>query len=65
MHSFIQNGKGIAPGELLPGRASTLAAHGQGAMAALNDGYHLAFWIAASLVAAAIAVAGTVLRSGD
>ncbi len=29
------------------------------------DGYHLAFWIAAGLVAAAIAVAGTVLRPGD
>jgi predicted MFS family arabinose efflux permease len=47
------------------GRTSTLAAHGEGAMAALNDGYHLAFWIAASLVAVAIAVAATVLRSGD
>jgi hypothetical protein len=34
-------------------------------MAALNNGYHLAFWIAASLVAVAIAVAATVLRSGD
>ena len=47
------------------GRTSTLAAHGEGAMAALNDGYHLAFWIAASLVAVAIAVAATVLRSSD
>jgi hypothetical protein len=32
---------------------------------ALTGGYHLAFWIAASLVAVAIAVAGTVLRSTD
>ena len=32
---------------------------------ALTGGYHLAFWIAAGLVAAAIAVAGTMLRSGD
>jgi predicted MFS family arabinose efflux permease len=47
------------------GRTSTLAAHGEGTVAALNDGYHLAFWIAASLVAVAIAVAATVLRSGD
>jgi EmrB/QacA subfamily drug resistance transporter len=47
------------------GRTSTLAAHGNGAMAALTGGYHLAFWIAAGLVAVAIAVAGTVLRSGD
>ena len=47
------------------GRSSTLAARGQGTMAALNDGYHLAFWIAASLVAVAIVVAGTVLRSSD
>jgi len=47
------------------GRTSTLAVRGEGAMAALNDGYHLAFWIAAGLVAVAIAVAGTVLRSSD
>jgi len=47
------------------GRTSTLAARGQGAMAALTGGYHLAFWIAAGLVAAGIAVAGTVLRPGD
>jgi EmrB/QacA subfamily drug resistance transporter len=47
------------------GRTSTLTAHGEGAMAALNDGYHLAFWIAASLVAVAIAMAATVLRSSD
>jgi hypothetical protein len=47
------------------GGYGTLAARGEGAMAALNDGYHLAFWIAASLVAVAIAVAATVLRSSD
>jgi hypothetical protein len=32
---------------------------------ALTDGYHLALWIAADLVAAGIVVAGTMLRSGD
>jgi EmrB/QacA subfamily drug resistance transporter len=44
------------------GRTSTLAAHGAGTMAALTSGYHLAFWIAAALAAAAIAVAASVLR---
>jgi EmrB/QacA subfamily drug resistance transporter len=47
------------------GRTSTLAARGEGTMAALTGGYHLAFWIAAGLAAVAIAVAGTVLRPGD
>ena len=47
------------------GRISALAARGEGAMTALTDGYHLAFWIAASLVAVGIVVAGTVLRSSD
>jgi len=47
------------------GRTSALAARGEGTAAALTGGYHLAFWIAAGLVAAAIAVAGTMLRSGD
>jgi EmrB/QacA subfamily drug resistance transporter len=47
------------------GRTSALAARGQGAAAALTDGYHLAFWIAAGLVGLAIVVAGTVLRRGD
>jgi hypothetical protein len=42
-----------------------LTARGEGAAAALTGGYHLAFWIAAGLVAVGIAVAGTVLRSGD
>ena len=44
------------------GRTSTMAAHGAGTMAALTSGYHLAFWIAAALAAAAIAVAASVLR---
>jgi EmrB/QacA subfamily drug resistance transporter len=44
------------------GRTSALAAHGQPAAVALTGGYHLAFWIAAGLVAAAVAVAGAVLR---
>jgi MFS family permease len=47
------------------GRTSTLAARGHSNLAALTGGYHLAFWIAASLVVVAIAVAGTVLRSSD
>ncbi len=37
-----------------------LIEHGQATPVALTSGYHLAFWIAAALVAAAIAVAGTV-----
>jgi EmrB/QacA subfamily drug resistance transporter len=45
------------------GRTSTLAARGQSAPAALTGGYHLAFWIAAGLATAAIAVAATTLRS--
>jgi EmrB/QacA subfamily drug resistance transporter len=43
-------------------RTNALIAHGRPVAAALTDGYHLAFWIAFSLVAAAIAVAATVLR---
>jgi EmrB/QacA subfamily drug resistance transporter len=46
------------------GRTSTLAAHGAGSLAALNGGYHLAFWIAGGLAAGAIAIAATVLRPG-
>jgi MFS family permease len=45
------------------GRTSTLAARGQSTPAALTAGYHLAFWIAAGLATAAIAVAATTLRS--
>jgi EmrB/QacA subfamily drug resistance transporter len=44
------------------GRTSALTAQGQNAPAALTGGYHLAFWIAAGLVAAAIAVAAAILR---
>jgi predicted MFS family arabinose efflux permease len=44
------------------GRTSTLAAHGHSVADALTGGYHLAFWIAAGLVVAAIAVAAVTLR---
>ena len=44
-------------------RTSALAAHGQSLPVALTGGYHLAFWIAAGLVAAAIAVAAGTLRT--
>jgi MFS family permease len=43
-------------------RTGALSASGHSAAAALTGGYHLAFWIAAGLVVAAIAVAVTVLR---
>jgi hypothetical protein len=43
-------------------RSAALVARGRPVAAALADGYHLAFWIAFGLVAAAI-VCGTVLRS--
>jgi EmrB/QacA subfamily drug resistance transporter len=43
-------------------RSDNLIADGEGTAAALTSGYHLAFWIGAVLVAAAIAVALTVLR---
>jgi EmrB/QacA subfamily drug resistance transporter len=42
--------------------AGALARDGQSAASALTDGYHLAFYIAAGLVVAAIGVALTVLR---
>jgi MFS family permease len=45
------------------GRTSALAARGQNLSAALTGGYHLAFWIAAGLVAAAIATAAATLRT--
>jgi EmrB/QacA subfamily drug resistance transporter len=44
-------------------RSQHLAAHGHSSAAALTGGYHLAFWIAAALAAAAIAVVPTVLRT--
>jgi len=47
------------------GRASALTARGQGTLAALTGGYHLAFWIAGGLVVVAIAVAVAMLRPGD
>jgi EmrB/QacA subfamily drug resistance transporter len=43
-------------------RTESLAAKGESAAAALTGGYHLAFYIGAGLVVAAIAVAVTVLR---
>jgi EmrB/QacA subfamily drug resistance transporter len=42
-------------------RSAHLIAQGQGTAAALTSGYHLAFWIAAALIAAAIAVVPVVL----
>jgi len=45
------------------GRTGALAARGQSLPVALTGGYHLAFWIAAGLVAAAIAVAAGTLRA--
>ena len=43
-------------------RSDKLIAHGKSTAAALTSGYHLAFWIAAALVLAAIGVALTVLQ---
>jgi EmrB/QacA subfamily drug resistance transporter len=42
--------------------SNKLLAHGTSTPAALTSGYHLAFWIAAALVLAAIAVAVTMLQ---
>ena len=42
-------------------RSGRLIAQGHSTAAALTSGYHLAFWIAAALVAAAIAVVPVVL----
>ena len=44
-------------------RTSTLRADGESINAALNGGYHLAYLIGAALVAVAIVVAATVLRT--
>ena len=41
---------------LADSRSRTLSRHGLSAAAALTGGYHLAFWIAAALVACAIAI---------
>jgi EmrB/QacA subfamily drug resistance transporter len=43
-------------------RSGHLIARGQGTATALTSGYHLAFWIAAALVAAAIAIVPVTLR---
>jgi EmrB/QacA subfamily drug resistance transporter len=43
-------------------RTATLSARGESVPAALTGGYHLAFWLAAGLVVAAIGIALTVLR---
>jgi EmrB/QacA subfamily drug resistance transporter len=43
--------------------SNKLIAHGKSTAAALTSGYHLAFWIAAALIVAAMGVAVTVLRS--
>jgi EmrB/QacA subfamily drug resistance transporter len=45
------------------GRTTALASHRASVKVALTGGYHLAFWIAAGLVIAAIAVATTMLRT--
>jgi hypothetical protein len=47
---------------LATSRTGNLIARGEPAASALNGGYHLAFAIAAAMVAAAIALALTVLR---
>jgi EmrB/QacA subfamily drug resistance transporter len=43
-------------------RSDSLIGHGASTASALTSGYHLAFWIAAALIAAAIVAALTVLR---
>jgi EmrB/QacA subfamily drug resistance transporter len=45
-------------------RSQQLLARGHSSAAALTSGYHLAFWIAAGLTAAAIAVVPAVVRHG-
>jgi len=45
-------------------RSQHLLAHGHSNAAALTSGYHLAFWIAAGLTAAALAVVPAVVRPG-
>jgi MFS family permease len=47
---------------LAAARSDQLVAGGASTASALTDGYHLAFWVAAGLVAAAAGVAATVLR---
>ena len=43
-------------------RSDSLEDAGQSTASALTSGYHLAFWVAAGLVIAAIVVAATVLQ---
>jgi hypothetical protein len=47
---------------LATSRTDQLLAAGQATPAALTGGYHLAFGVAAGLVAAAVVIAGSVLR---
>ena len=47
---------------LSTGRSDALAESGESAAAALTGGYHVAFWIAAGLMAVALVVALVVLR---
>jgi hypothetical protein len=46
-------------------RAHELSARGISSALALTGGYHLAFWIAAALVAGSIVVAAATLRSRE
>jgi EmrB/QacA subfamily drug resistance transporter len=48
---------------LSAGRTGTLTAQGHSTAAALTGGYHLAFWVAAGLVATAVVIGLTVLRT--
>ncbi|HEU5005661.1 MAG TPA: hypothetical protein VFT67_01745 [Jatrophihabitantaceae bacterium] len=50
---------------LAAGRTATLGAHGRSPAAALVGGYHLAFWVAAGLLVAAVAVGLLVLERAD
>jgi EmrB/QacA subfamily drug resistance transporter len=47
---------------LAASRTTALTASGTGEKAALTGGYHLAFWVAAALVALAVAIAALVLK---
>jgi len=50
---------------LADSRSHTLSRHGFSSAAALTGGYHLAFWIAAALVACAIAIVAVTLPRPD
>jgi len=47
---------------LAASRTTALSSAGAGTKAALTGGYHLAFWVAAALVAVSVAIAGFVLK---